>query len=540
MKFRGALIAGGVFVTLIIMAGVRYQDRRMPLTEVYAPTFRAVEFASPSESLRALDARFLNDPSLSTIRQLLPDQAGVLWISLLVLLAVGWDYARPWSGRNLDLLIAHAIGWCFIGSLDMLVESSRRNEPVRHGLIRFVFEVVAVLTLTLLARVTWRATRPDRADWVPSIAARPLAGVAAVALALSIAMPFLRPVEDSSYFTSLGAQRLRERGTLPYGDPLLTNSPGAAYAPLLYAAQAAVQTLLREPVNASSPDLPVLGEQSQYLSPSPVSSLILLAVSQLLAAWALLMIGRRWGGDELGLALVALYCASAAVLGVGGSGDQVSGMTFVSHIVPPALMLLAFLHLERPWLSGLLLAASAATGFYPAFMFPAWLAYQWGLSRKAAWQFLLGWTALCLVVGVWVLVASRPADGLGLIGTIVRDTLGHQTSPEGYGRAPFGLWGQQTGVMRWLLQPLAGSPMSSPMFLLYVSFLALTAVLARRAGPVGLALLTAGVALGANIWRIPGTGSYMNWYYPFLLLGALGPGVLVRRNTAKPGHPSTG
>jgi hypothetical protein len=518
-----------MFLALVMFAGVRYQDRVVPLTQVYAPSFPRVEFASPAESLRALDARFLNDPRLSTIRQLLPDQAGVLWISLLVLLAVGFDYSRPWSARNIDLLIAQAIGWCFIGSLDMLVESSRGNDPARHGLIRFVFEIVAVLTVVLMARVTWRATRPDATIWTPALGVRPLAAVATVAVVLSLAMPFLRPVEDSSYFTSLGAQRLRERGALPYGDPLLTNTPGAAYAPLLYAAQAAAQFLVREPVNASSPDLPVLGEQSQYRAPSPVASLFLLAASQLLAVWALLSIGRRWKDTELGVALVALYCASAAVLGVGGSGDQVSGMTFVSHIVPPAIMLVAFRYLDRPWLSGLLLAASAATGFYPAFMFPAWLAYQWGRSPRSAIHFAAGWSALCLIVAVWVLVASRSADGLSLIGTIVRDTLGHQTSPEGYGRAPFGLWGQQTGVMRWMLEPLAGSPMSSPMFLLYGSFLLVTAALARNAGPVGLALLTAAIALGANIWRIPGTGSYMNWYYPFVLIGAIGPGVLIRR-----------
>jgi hypothetical protein len=391
-----------------------------------------------------------------------------------------------------------------------------------------------------LARVTWRATREDSWTWQPRIGTGPLAGIALVAVALSIAMPFFRPVEDSSYFTALGGQRLRERGELPYGDPMLTDTPGAAYAPLLYAAQATVQFVLREPMNVPSPDSPVLGEQSQYNAPSPVSSLLILAASQLLAVWALFQVGRRWGGDDLGLAMVALYSASAAVLGVGGSGDQVSGMTFVSHIVPPALMLVAFRYLDQPAVSGVLLASAAATGFYPAFMFPAWAAYQWGRSPKSAAQFVAGFAALSLVVGVWVLMASRPAGDLGLIGTIVRDTLGHQTNPRGYGMAPFGLWGQQTGIMRWVLQPLAGSPLTAPMFLVYVSFLGLTAFIARGAGPVGLALLTAGVALGANIWRIPGTGSYMNWYHPFVVIGVLGPGLLVRRHAERAGEGRPG
>ncbi len=73
-------------------------------------------------------------------------------------------------------------------------------------------------------------------------------------------MPFLHPAEDSSYFTDLGGQRLRERGLLPYGDPMLTKTPGAAYAPLMYAAQATMQFILAEPANATSPDTPKPGE----------------------------------------------------------------------------------------------------------------------------------------------------------------------------------------------------------------------------------------------------------------------------------------
>ncbi len=186
-----------------------------------------------------------------------------------------------------------------------------------------------------------------------------------------------------------------------------------------------------------------------------------------MAAWALFRIGRRWADDRLGLALAALYCGSSFVLGIGGASDQVGGMTYVSHILPPAVTLVAFLYLDRPALSGALLASAAAFGFYPAFMFPAWLGYQWGTSPKAAARFLAGFMALSLVVGVWVLLASRPAPGLGLIATILRDTLGHHTDPDGYGMSPFGLWGQQTGVLAWMLAPLAGtSALSSPFFIL--------------------------------------------------------------------------
>jgi hypothetical protein len=530
MKFRGLVIVSGLFVAFAVIAGLRYQNRIVPLTEVYTPTIPVVEFSPAGESLRALDARLREDPDLSIVRQVLPDQAGVLWIALLVFLVAGFDYARPWSARNIDLLIVQVIGWCLIGSLDLLVTVSRRGDPTYYGLIRLVFTAVTALSVALIGRMVWRSTRPDSWTWTPAIDVRALAALTAFTLTLALAIPFLRPSEDASYFTNLGGQRLRERGLLPYGDPMLTNTPGAGYGPLMYAAQAGTQFLLRESANSPSPDLPQLGEHSTYMAPSPTSSQFLLAGFQLLAAWALFRIGQRCGGDAFGLALAALYCGSVGVLGVGGSGDQVGGMTFVSHIVPAAVTLVAFRYLDRPAVAGALLAAAAGFGFYPAFIFPTWLGYYWGDSRKAAGQFVVGFGLVCLAVGVWVLLASRPADGLGLVATIVRDTLGHQTDPEVYGRTPFGFWGQQTGGWRWLIQPMVGeSAMLSPFFLLYCGFLGATAVMARNAGLVGLALLTSAVALGANVWKIHATGAYLAWYYPFLLIGALGPGILMMR-----------
>ena len=530
MRLRGLVIVSGLFVALAVIAGVRYQNRIVPLTEVYTPTIPLVEFASAGESLRALDARLREDARLSVIRQALPDQAGVLWIALLVFLVAGFDYARPWSPRNIDLLIVQVIGWCLIGSLDLLVTVSRRGDATYYGLIRLMFTVVTGLSAVLMARMAWRSTRPDTWTWTSAIDVRALAALAALTVSLALAYPFLRPAEDASYFTNLGGQRLRERGLLPYGDPMLTDTPGAGYGPLMYAAQAGMQFVLMEPANNPSPDLPQLGEHSTYMAPSPTSSQMLLAGFQLLAAWALFRIGQRCGGDGLGLALAALYCGSVGVLGVGGSGDQIGGMTFVSHIIPASVTLVAFRYLDQPVAAGALLAAAAAFGFYPAFIFPTWLGYYWGDSRKAARRFVVGFGVVSLAVGVWVLMASRPADGLGLVATIVRDTLGHQTNPQVYGRTPFGFWGQQTGVWRWLIQPMAGeSAMLSPFFLFYCVFLGATAIMARNAGLVGLALLTSAAAMGANIWKIHATGAYLAWYYPFLLIGALGPGMLVRR-----------
>jgi hypothetical protein len=79
--------------------------------------------------------------------------------------------------------------------------------------------------------------------------------------------------------------------------------------------------------------------------------------------------------------------------------------------------------------------------------------------------------------------------------------------------------------MAWLARPLAGtSTLTAPFFLLYAVTLLGAARLARSADLPRLALLTAGAAIGANLWKIHATVSYVAWYAPFLLLGLLALG----------------
>jgi hypothetical protein len=44
---------------------------------------------------------------------------------------------------------------------------------------------------------------------------------------------------------------------------------------------------------------------------------------------------------------------------------------------------------------------------------------------------------------------------------------------------------------------------------------------ARRTTPAQLALITATIGIIAQWSKIHGTGVYVNWYYPFLLIGLL-------------------
>jgi hypothetical protein len=249
---------------------------------------------------------------------------------------------------------------------------------------------------------------------------------------------------------------------------------------------------------------------------------MVLAVSHLLGLAALWIVGQRMMGDTGAWAAVALYAGSSYLIHIGGSRESIGGLPFVSHIVPAAATLIAFAALPHAGSSGALLAIATGLGFYPVFFLPIWSAWQWRRGTRALVSFVAGFAIVFGLIGWWVLWSSQPAPGLTLVGTIVRDTLGHHSDPAGYGLSLFGLWGQQTGLLGVLGHPLLGAAAwSTPFFALFASSLLLAAWFAWRADLARLALLTAGAAIGANLWKIHATATYVAWYYPFLVLGLL-------------------
>jgi hypothetical protein len=327
--------------------------------------------------------------------------------------------------------------------------------------------------------------------------------------------------DDAGYFINVGGQRLRENGRWPYGDPLLTGTPAAAYGPVLYAAHVPFQLALSPtPLNPPAPDRRLDSPEPYYVPPLLATKLCTIAL-HLLAVAALFASARRLAGPSTAWALVALYCGSAFVLGVGGDDYAIGGITFTSHIGPAAFSLLAFALLHRPTWSGAALAVSIGALFYPVFLVPAWAGFYWNRGRELR-RFAVGFAVACAVIGTSVLVMSRPADGRSLIGTIVYDTIGHQESPTAYGSSPFGFWGQRGGVRGWLMQPLAGaSSMTRPIVLIFFAGSLAAFALARGRTPAQLALIVAAIAMGAQLWKIHATATYVTWYYPFLLLGFL-------------------
>lgn len=480
------------------------------------PRFNPPPPESASQTLERLQQDLGGPSGSALLLRLVPSQGAALWIALLVMLMVAFDFSRPWHPRNVELIALLPVGF-------LLFEVMRFFElfgaATYWRLMDAVFIGIMAVSVFLLVRALVRMRQPHAEPWRPNLPHRALVALTFVLLSANVLAGLMRVPDDAGFYSNLGAQRLRERGMFPYGDPLLTGTPGATYSPVFYLSHLAYQLVL-VPTPQNPPDaLPAFGT---YVLPPDLASRLATITFHFFGVAGLVIAARRLVGQQAAWGVAALYCGSAYVMGIGGERDMIGGMTFVSHIAPAAVTMLAFAALPRPMLAGALLATGAATLFYPAFFIPAWLGYYWPSTPEAR-KFVIGLALATVVIGGPVLLRSQPIEGRGRIGTILHETQGHQQDPNAYGSSPFGFWGQRDGIRKALREPLvAGQPNTSPTFLAFAAFVLAAFFLARGKSEVQLALLTGALAIGSQLWKIHGTGVYVMWYYGFLLLGFLG------------------
>lgn len=511
-----------VFLLGLLSLVVALAACEAPPAEPYKLDRRALEtprFDPPppptGTALHELREDLMGPEGRDLIARLVPSQGGALLIALLVMLAVAFDWNRPGQPRNLELLALLPIGFLLF---EVMRFFALLQDPTYWRLMDAVFIGIMFFSVLLLGLALMRMKRPHPEVWRPNLPKRALMVLTLVLLSLNVMAGLLREPDDVGFYTNLGAQRLRERAMFPYGDPLLTNTPGATYSPILYLSHLAYQVML-VPVQNPPVALPVFGE---YVLPPILASQLATVTFHILGVIGLWIAARRLIGADGAWGVTALYCGSAYVMGVGGDREMINGMGFASHIAPAAVTMLAFAALPRPWWSGALLAIATWTLFYPAFFFPAWAGYYWR-SRTQLIAFVGGFAIAGVVIGVPVLLRSAPIEGRGLISTVLHETQGHQQDPNAYGSSPFGFWGQRGGLRAIFREPLVtGQPNTAPAFLLFAAFVVGAFFLARGNTEVQLALLTGALGIASQLWKIHGTGVYVTWYYGFLLLGFLG------------------
>jgi len=275
------------------------------------------------------------------------------------------------------------------------------------------------------------------------------------------------------------------------------------------------------PLNNTEPTRADLLAGAHYVLPPPLATKLTTITFHLIGFAALVAIGLQIANPSVAWALAALYCGSAYVMGVGGPRETIGGMTFISHIAPPAASMVAFAFLARPIAAGALLVMASATVFFPALFFPAWLGYYWD-RRPDAIKFVGGCVIAAVLLGVPVVALSTALPGQSVLATVLKESVGHHQGTDTYGLSTFGFWGQRGGIRDWFREPFVeGQFTSSPMFLITIGFAAAMFFVARRTSPWQLALITATIGIIAQWSKIHGTGVYVNWYYPFLLIGLL-------------------
>lgn len=495
---------------------------REPLTELYTPKFANVPPPIPAHAaIRSLEQDWTSGGRETVIRDLRSSQGLLIAVALGAVFLAG----RSAPGRRAALPDFLLLFCAAVPFFDVMRFFDHINAAPYLWLLDLVYTAIVLLAIALIARATLLAMRDSRDGFQPRAKTGVLAGALVVLLGLNVTLALNRAPDDAGWFVNLGAQRLIERGRLPYGDPLTTGTPAAAYGPLMYVAHVPFQLALNPGgVNHDPPDRPTLGRESRYYLPPLLATQLCATTFHIIGVFALIAVLRRAASRRTALAAAVLYCGSLAVLGIGGSDYQVGGITFISHIAPASMTLLAVALIHRPAASGVALVAAAGLGFYPALMGPVWLAYYWR-DRRAALQFASGCAIAGAVLVGFVLALSSPTEHASRVQTILADTLGHHTDPNGYGRSPFGFWGQRPGWRAWAMTPVAGaSSLTTPAWLAMLGYVGFAMVIVRRRGVAALALTSGVIALGFAVVKPHATATYMAWYYPLLLCGLCLPG----------------
>lgn len=461
-------------------------------------------------------------------------QAGAFWIGVLVLVLVVWGGNQLLSRRNFSVLLLLLPS---IPLLDSLVwgirfEESHFTDMQSKMILEYTFVTLFAVTAIISAWTFAMSRGRNVIDWEPNLSADTLKLLFIVVLIIDFSVVLGKKPDDAGHYTNLGAQRWLETGTMPYADPMLKgrDSPAhgaaATYGPLLYLSHIPFQLIMGTRDNP-----PTLSPMTKdYVSPPYMASQLACLTFYLVGLWALFGIGRRIGGRSLAFSLVLLYAGSPYVLGLGSEKFLAGGLPYISHIAPTTMLLLAVYFLHRPFLSGACVAGAAGVLFFPVFFYPLFFGWQFWRDRHAALQSLAGFVLIGGLIGLIVIIFTGTLDGKGPIHLLLESTLEHQEgfASDQYGMSAFSFWGNFPALAAFWQSPLVGSTSIFKLtFLIFSSYCVAAFFLARSRSETEFALLLASLAAALQLWKTHAAGTYVEWYYPFLLIGLLGRSVFL-------------
>jgi len=397
----------------------------------------------------------------------LPNAATWLYFSLILTVALFFQFGRVFSLRNLDLLTLFLLA----PGLLLLMEAHTRlaaGDPAAAEVGRR--EVVLAYSWLLAGSAYWFV----RAILDLALVRRPAAspnvntpGLGWLGVALFVCL------------TAVAVQRT--------GDAIVPGPVGTRPLPIEQfqdGATALAQQTQAGPGRASPAEVRFWVERSLAMG------------SHLAIAVGLLMIGwKHFQDTTAGVALGTLYLLLPYTAFHIGQ----------FHLVwPAAFVTWAVFCYRRPVLSGWLLGLGAGSAFVPLLLFPLWVGFY---ARRGAGRFALAF-ALALGVSLGVIGLVMWWDGwlaAGLSAANLAEWLPWKRA------AAESLWTGVHGAYRL------------PIFVLYVAFLVGISFWPSPKNLSHLVSLSAAVLIGVQFWHADRGGVYVLWYLPLVLLMVFRP-----------------
>jgi hypothetical protein len=225
----------------------------------------------------------------------------------------------------------------------------------------------------------------------------------------------------------------------------------------------------------------------------------------LLVVVGLLLVGLRFGGPSLGVALAFGWLAFPFTAYALNSNSNDSIM--------PAFLVWGFLLSTSPVARGMAVALSGWTKFATLLLAPLWLTYPDGPRRRTVSKFTAA--ALLASIAAFSILSLEPGL-LGAAHTFFERTLSYQLGRD----SPFSPWD-------WGQYHARGIPDLGAVHLIIrvvaCALAGVVAVVPRRKGPLELAALSAAVLAAFELALTHWSYLYIPWFLPFVLLAMMLP-----------------
>lgn len=393
-----------------------------------------------------------------------------MYVSTLLLLGIFFEFHRPLSLRNLDLVV-------------LTLFAPGLLTAITTGSI-WAYAWIFFISVYFLVRLFYDSIIVRRPQLQPNLSPVGLVFAATVLFLMLAANIFNQPLTQSDLEASREVDDIAAEGLeADAGGDSAGESPGF---PLLHGSTDRSDEVF-------VPDGESRKETRNGLLWAVLSRITALLAQALIVAAMLLIGGLHFRSWLIGLSSATVYLLLPYT-------SEMSG--YVGHVLPGALLVWAVFVYRAPYWSGLLIGLAAGQIFYPLFLLPLWCVYY--RDRRRIGRFLGGvGTALCLMI---LLLTILTPDWPTFMQHI---------------RSMFGL-------ATWLPDHISGFWAAHGATLrcfVIIGFIVFTVALTFRLRG-GIEMLISGSAaimLASQFWHAADGGLQMAWYLPLLLLTMLRP-----------------